>query len=252
MNEQPVADLPGSLALAWGVPLPPRRGPKRELSIERILEAAVEVADAEGIDAVTMQRIAGEFGFTTMALYRYISTKDELHELMVNSVLLESVERRQYPDADREIRSISESLLSLYSEHAWMLDIIIPERVQLMPGYLAWANRILDVLSDIRVPENRAPGLCALLLSTIHSAAQITKKTTNPLPPNVMREAMKHASSSGGGRADLKRVAPVVAGGTPIGQSLDSADIADFFVHALRSYELRDGHQHSPSGEKLG
>src|SRR5690625_5459189 len=46
------------VAMAWGVAAAPQRGPKRELSHERIVEAAMEIADAEGLDAVTMQRVA--------------------------------------------------------------------------------------------------------------------------------------------------------------------------------------------------
>src|SRR5690625_7314721 len=48
------------VAMAWGVAAAPQRGPKRELSHERIVEAAMEIADAEGLDAVTMQRRSEE------------------------------------------------------------------------------------------------------------------------------------------------------------------------------------------------
>src|SRR5690625_7932689 len=47
----------------------------------------MEIADAEGLDAVTMQRVARSFGFTTMALYRYVSSKSDLHQLMLDSSL---------------------------------------------------------------------------------------------------------------------------------------------------------------------
>ena len=75
------------VAMAWGVAAAPQRGPKRELSLERIVEAAMKIADAEGLAAVTMQRVARSFGFTTMALYRYVSSKDDLHQLMLDASL---------------------------------------------------------------------------------------------------------------------------------------------------------------------
>ena len=75
-------ELPRAVALAWGVAANPQRGPKRELSIERIVDAAVELADAGGLAAVSMSAIAGEFGVTSMALYRYVSAKDDLVMLM--------------------------------------------------------------------------------------------------------------------------------------------------------------------------
>ena len=55
-------ELPRGVALAWGVAAHPQRGPKRELSIERIVEAAIEIADAEGLGAVSMSRVAARSG----------------------------------------------------------------------------------------------------------------------------------------------------------------------------------------------
>ena len=75
-------ELPRGVALAWGVAAHPQRGPKRELSIERIVEAAIEIADAEGLGAVSMSRVATSLGFTTMSLYRYVTSKDDLILLM--------------------------------------------------------------------------------------------------------------------------------------------------------------------------
>lgn len=81
------AEVSRTLALAWGLAAAPQRGPKRELSLERIVEAAIAIADAEGLAAVTMQRVAQTFEFSTMALYRYVTTKDELHRLMLDTAL---------------------------------------------------------------------------------------------------------------------------------------------------------------------
>src|SRR6187401_87608 len=100
MADLPDADpeLPRGVALAWGVAANPQRGPKRELSIERIVDAAVEIADAEGLGAVSMSRVAASLGFTTMSLYRYVTSKDDLILLMQEGAVLppvpdESIER---------------------------------------------------------------------------------------------------------------------------------------------------------------
>ena len=78
-------DLPRGIALAWGVAASPQRGPKREMSVERIVEAAVEIADAEGIGAVSMAAVASRLGYTPMSLYRYVTAKDDLILLMQES-----------------------------------------------------------------------------------------------------------------------------------------------------------------------
>src|SRR4051794_441692 len=74
--------LPPGLALAWGVTSPGRRGPKPAHSVEKIVEAAAELADAHGIAALSLPKVAARIGVTTNALYRYISSKDELFVLL--------------------------------------------------------------------------------------------------------------------------------------------------------------------------
>ena len=64
IEEGPV--LPPGLDLLWGRRGTGRRGPRRGLSIEAIVAAAIRVADSEGLDAVSMARVARELGFTTM------------------------------------------------------------------------------------------------------------------------------------------------------------------------------------------
>ena len=78
------APLPPGLDLLWGRRERGRRGPKPGLSVDAIVEAAVRVADTEGLDAVSMARVAKELGFTTMSLYRHVTSKDELLQLMWN------------------------------------------------------------------------------------------------------------------------------------------------------------------------
>src|ERR1700724_2007655 len=77
--------LPASIAGAWGLRERPRRGPRRGLSLERIVAAAVRIAASDGLAAVSMSRVAAELGASTMSLYRYVAAKDELLALMVDA-----------------------------------------------------------------------------------------------------------------------------------------------------------------------
>src|SRR5262245_60943816 len=76
------AGLPPGVQLLWGLREPGRRGPKPSLTLDEIVAAAIEVADAEGLAAVSMARVAKQVGSSTMALYRYVANKDELLLLM--------------------------------------------------------------------------------------------------------------------------------------------------------------------------
>src|ERR1700761_8970978 len=77
--------LPPGLDLLWGRRERGRRGPRAGLSADAIVAAAMEVADTEGLEAISMARVAAKLGFTTMSLYRYVASKDELLQLMFNA-----------------------------------------------------------------------------------------------------------------------------------------------------------------------
>jgi AcrR family transcriptional regulator len=71
----------------WRIRAQPARGPKPALSLERITDTAIEIGDAEGLAAVSMQRVAADLGFTKMSLYRYLPGKAELVALMVERAI---------------------------------------------------------------------------------------------------------------------------------------------------------------------
>jgi AcrR family transcriptional regulator len=77
--------LPPGLDLLWGRRERGKRGPRPGLSADAIVDAAVHLADTEGLEAVSMARVAAKLGFTTMSLYRYVTSKDELLQLMWNA-----------------------------------------------------------------------------------------------------------------------------------------------------------------------
>lgn len=80
-------DLPPGLAVLWRPAPVGRRGPRPGLTLAGIAEAAIALADADGLGAVSMARVAERLGVTTMALYRYVSSKDDLLALMLDTAL---------------------------------------------------------------------------------------------------------------------------------------------------------------------
>jgi AcrR family transcriptional regulator len=69
----------------WALPQPAERKPR--YTREQIMAAALQVADTEGFDAVTMKRIAGELGAATMTLYYYVRNKSDIVALMQDAIL---------------------------------------------------------------------------------------------------------------------------------------------------------------------
>ena len=78
-EEQPTR----TVELLWGMRAASTRGPKATLNVEKIAAAAVAVADTDGIDAVSMQRVAEDLSFTKMSLYRHVAGKADLVAVMI-------------------------------------------------------------------------------------------------------------------------------------------------------------------------
>ncbi|WP_447652762.1 TetR/AcrR family transcriptional regulator [Microbacterium sufflavum] len=141
-------ELPRGIALAWGVAANPQRGPKREMSVEKIVEAAVELADGEGIGAVSMAAVAARLGFTPMSLYRYVSAKDDL------LLLMQEEATGLPPESHLEVEGWRARLLALYEaqilvylRHPWILSLPISGS-PITPNSSAWLDASLAALDD--------------------------------------------------------------------------------------------------------
>src|SRR5690349_14757916 len=126
MNDEAELELPRGVALAWGIAANPQRGPKREMSVERIVEAAVEIADADGLGAVSMAAVAARLGYTPMSLYRYVTAKEDLLLLMQEEATgLPSEASRTAGGWRERLQALYGEQVQLYLEHPWVLDVPI-------------------------------------------------------------------------------------------------------------------------------
>lgn len=148
MTEIEPPELPRGIALAWGVAANPQRGPKREMSVEKIVDAAVELADAEGIGAVSMAAVAARLGFTPMSLYRYVTAKDDLLLLMQEEATGLPPQSHLEVDGWRERQlALYEAQIVLYLRHPWMLSLPITGS-PITPNSSAWLDAGLACLED--------------------------------------------------------------------------------------------------------
>jgi AcrR family transcriptional regulator len=158
------ADLPRGIALAWGVAANPQRGPKREMSVESIVEAAVELADAEGLGAVSMAAVAARLGYTPMSLYRYVTAKDDLILLMQEEATgLPPEEIFEVQGWRGKLEALYRAMLQLYLVHPWMLDIPI-NGSPTTPNSAAWMDAGLAALAQ--TPLTHSERLSIMLFIT--------------------------------------------------------------------------------------
>jgi AcrR family transcriptional regulator len=135
--------------LLWGERGGPRRGPKPTLTVGDLARAGIELADAEGLAAVTMQRVAEALGVTKMATYRYVPGKDELVALMADTAMgeppaLDDIEGGWRP----KLRAWALALFERMWAHPWALSATTGARVT-GPNELGWVEKALAALDGV-------------------------------------------------------------------------------------------------------
>ena len=141
----PAEDLPRHLQLLWGQD-GARRGPRPGQTVEGIGAAAVAVADAQGLPAVSMKAVAASLGLATMALYRYVESKDALYEVMVDQAY-----GPPPPEVDgggwREgLEAWARALAGALLAHPWVVDVPLSAPAA-TPNVLAWTDRGVAALA---------------------------------------------------------------------------------------------------------
>jgi AcrR family transcriptional regulator len=170
--EEPGHDVPEPLDLLWGLRAGPARERKRGLTAERIVGAAVELADAGGLEAVSMSRVAERLGFTTMSLYRHVRGKDELLALMADA-------EPPAPPDDASVACWRDGLerwtwdlLGLIRRHPWLMEVPLG-RLPFGPNRFAWLDRGLRALAGTALSEDEKAAVILLLNGYAFSEARL-------------------------------------------------------------------------------
>jgi AcrR family transcriptional regulator len=132
--------------LVWERPEPPDRPTPAPLSRDLIVRAAIRLADADGLDAVSLRKVAAALDVGPMRLYGYIATKEELLDLMVDAVYAEI---RPAGDGWRAVlRSLAESVRKTAHRHEWLADLL-GGRPQLGPNTMAGGEAVLAAMDGV-------------------------------------------------------------------------------------------------------
>jgi AcrR family transcriptional regulator len=135
----------------WLRPERSGRGPAPEHDRVRIAAAAIALADAGGLDAVSMRKLATTLGTGPASLYRYVDSRDELLELMVDAVAGElDLTRPPSGDWRADLIALAHQLRTTYRRHPWVLDLV-PGRVGPGPRAVAQLEYALAVLAELDV-----------------------------------------------------------------------------------------------------
>jgi AcrR family transcriptional regulator len=143
------------------------------LGINSILASAIAIADAEGLDALSMQRIASELGYTPMALYRHVPSKAHLLAAMTDAAYgtppIPATRRRSWR-AEVEMWVIA--LWQLYGQHPWLVKTPTTT-APIGPNALTWTEALLRPLARAGVSGGDLLAAATFLSSAVRDMARI-------------------------------------------------------------------------------
>ncbi len=168
-----MSDPARTLALLWRTDDPaPKRGRRPGLTVDAVVTTALTIADAEGLDAVTMRAIAGRLDVVPMTLYTYVPGKTELLHLMLDAVYLAMPRPplAHLPWRDR-LTAVAAANRTLYEQHPWTAGLAW-FRPPLGPGLMAKYEYELSAFDDCGLTDVDRDASHTYLLGFVQSAAR--------------------------------------------------------------------------------
>ncbi|MFI1171048.1 TetR/AcrR family transcriptional regulator C-terminal domain-containing protein [Streptomyces melanogenes] len=192
MSREGETDAPGiDPQQLWLSPAQPRRGRKPAYSREAITAAAVALADAEGLEAVTMRKVAAQVGAGVMSLYSYAPDKETLLNLMVDHVSGE-LPTTDTPTGDwrADLKAIAHLQRAHMLRHPWLPAALTGRRIP-GPNTLAFLERVLAALRPTGLDGTAKLEVFAQLTAFVagHAAHEIAQATASQSPDRAAAEA---------------------------------------------------------------
>jgi AcrR family transcriptional regulator len=166
-----------------------QRGPRRGATVDQIVAAAIELADAEGLAAVTMRRIAQSLGRAPMSLYTYVPGKAELVDLMLDSVYEQMPRTRTSSRASwrRRVEAVAGDNLTMYDQRPWMATVST-SRPTLGPGAIAKYDHELRAFDGLGLDDVDTDAALTFLLSFVQSSARAAAEVATAARESAMND----------------------------------------------------------------
>lgn len=161
----------------------------RPLTKERVVQAAIRIADAEGAGALTMRRLATEFDVAAMSLYRHVPDKDSLLAMMADAVFAENPLLHPAPPGWRaSLEAAARLEWRMYQRHLWLAQVVSFTRPMALPNameHTEWMMRAVNgrgldtaTMTRIVILISNHVWSSAILLSTERDAELASGITT--------------------------------------------------------------------------
>ncbi|WP_328406782.1 TetR/AcrR family transcriptional regulator [Nocardia sp. NBC_00403] len=179
-----------TLELLWRVPGDQGavRGPKQRSSVDAVVAAAIAIADADGIGALTMRAVANRLGRTPMATYTYVPGKAELIDLMLDTVYgeMSRTDLTDLPWRDR-VTTIAAENRALLARHPWVA-YLPTTRPPLGPGLAAKYDHELRAFDGLGLGDVEMDAALTFVLGFVTSVARIAIDTARAVADSAMTD----------------------------------------------------------------
>jgi AcrR family transcriptional regulator len=170
------------LEALWHDATPTNRGPRPSLSREALAGKAVDIADAEGLEVVSMERVAGELGVTKMALYRYVKSKAELVAVMIEAAVGEPPDTVTRQGWRERLELWARSLRAHWRRHPWVPGATTGARM-MGPREVAWTEAALAALAGTSLTPSQRHQLILTVSGYVRTTQAVTAAGTQPWWP---------------------------------------------------------------------
>ena len=209
--------------LIWMRPERAGVGRPAQRSRAQITAAAVAIADAEGLDAVSMRRVAADLGTGAASLYRYVETREDLLDLMADAIGAEQSYPPPSGDWLADLVAVGEQTRMIMRRHRWLAGLIFTRPV-LGPNGLVLIEHVLEILAGH--PADTSAKLEAFAMLTSITAAFVQHENAGgPALEKRHADYLIHAVTSGA----HPRLGELLAGAAP-----PPADPADRYADIVR------------------
>ena len=157
-------ELPPGLALAWGAAAKTSKlGRPPSRNVQQVIDAAAELADAGGFEALSMPNLGRKLGLTANAVYRYVRSKDELLVLLAETGWGPPPDLEAAADLWRDAATTwTRAMIDRCDVHPWLVDLPV-RGAPMTPNMLRWTEVILEAFIRTGLGP-KAAIQCALLL----------------------------------------------------------------------------------------
>ena len=153
--------VPAPLRRLWGIPESSRLGRPATLDVTRVVAAAVEMADRDGLGGVTLPKVARSLGVTGMSLYRYVGSKDELLTLMADAAL-GAPPSLDAGDWREGLRGWAFAHRAVVRRRPWLTRVPVSGPPS-GPHQIAWMEAALAIMARTRLDWAHKVGILSLI-----------------------------------------------------------------------------------------